>query len=90
MEPNPLQLLDRIKDLTLENTILTRGFRDFKIVAIAVIVLLFITSLFYYSMKRDTGDVKTDITEIKKETAGTRREIMEIKKYISGKNLNRL
>ena len=90
METNSLQLLNRIKDLTLENTVLTRSFKEFKFVVIAVIVLLFITSLFYYSMKRDFGDVKADITVIKKETAGTRREIEEIKKHISRKNLNRL
>ena len=90
MEPNPLQLLDRIRDLTLDNTILTRSFKEFKVVVIAVIILLFMSTLFYYSLKRDFGDVKADITEIKKETASTRREIAEIKKYISSKNLNRL
>ena len=90
MELDPHQLLERIRDLTFENAILTRSFRDFKIVVIAVIVLLFLSVIFYYSLRRDFGDVKTDITEIKKEISSTRRDIEEIKKYISNKNLNRL
>ena len=90
MEHSSFQLLDRIRDLTLDNAILTRSFKEFKVVVIVVIILLFLSTLFYYSLKRDFGDVKTDIKEIKKEAASTRREIAEIKKYISNKNLNRL
>ena len=46
-----------------------------------VIVFSFLIFLFWYSLKRDSLEVKESLKEIRKETAGMKREVEEIRKY---------
>ena len=55
-----------------------------------VIVFSFFMFLFWYSLKRDSLEVKDSIKEIRKETAEMKREVEEIRKYHLKKNLNRV
>ena len=90
MELENEMVFARIAELARDNSSCIVSIKFLSFSLILAIFFSFFLFLFWYSLKRDSLEIKESIKEIRKETTQIKREVEEIRKYHLKKNLNRV
>ena len=90
MEPGREAFLHRLNDLVRDNSYSLWSIRWMSLGLVIALALIFIGSFWWYSIKRDTQEIKGTLIELRQTTANVARGMTEIRKYHLNKNLKRL